>query len=262
MVNEANLLLILAVSFLGWKTKNLSGSGAIAAFFTGITVVSAFGWKGLIVLGAFFGTSSLWSKFRSSAKAEIEKKLAKTSERDWQQVVANGGSALIFSLLYIITDDAVYMLGAFTSLAAANADTWASEIGPLSKSDPISIRNLARVEKGSSGAVSLLGTLASLAGSLLIALISILLFKEISAEAAVIITCAGFFGSLADTILGAYVQIEYRCRRCGLETESPEHCGVKAEGLKGFSFINNEFVNFSSSFLAGSLTIMISNVIC
>ncbi|MGF2617078.1 DUF92 domain-containing protein [Rossellomorea aquimaris] len=260
-MNEAVLLLILAVSFLGWKTKNLSVSGAIAALFTGITVSSAFGWRGLVVLGAFFGTSSLWSKFRSSAKTEIEQRLAKTSIRDWQQVMANGGSALIFSLLYIITEDAIYMLGVFSSLAAANADTWASEIGPLSKSDPISFRNLRRVEKGSSGAVSLLGTLASLAGSFLIALLSLLLFKEISTESALLIMLAGFFGSLADTILGAFVQIEYRCRRCTLITESSEHCGIKTEGMKGIPLVNNEFVNFSASFLAGVLAIMIAHLI-
>ncbi|MGM0844250.1 MAG: DUF92 domain-containing protein [Bacillota bacterium] len=260
-MNEGILLLILLVSFAGWKTKNLSISGSIAALVTGTVISSAFGWRGLIVLGVFFATSSFWSKYRSSAKTDIQQRLAKTSQRDWQQVAANGGSAVLFSLLYIQTSDAGYLLGAFATLAAANADTWASEIGPLSKSNPISVRDFKRVEKGSSGAVSLKGTFASLAGAFTVALVSLCLFQEVTAAAAILITAAGFFGSLADTLLGAYLQLKYKCRRCGLITESPVHCGVSADRIKGIFFVNNEFVNFSASFLAGVLTVLIANII-
>jgi uncharacterized protein (TIGR00297 family) len=259
-VNDQPLLLflfILLVSIAGWKTKNLSASGSAAAVFTGTAVAWAFGWQGLLVLGVFFATSSFWSKYRSSDKTDIEKKLAKTSKRDWQQVMANGGSALIFSLLYIWSKDISFMAGAFASLAAANADTWASEIGPLSKWSPVSIRTWKRVEKGTSGAVSLLGTASSLAGAAAIALVSIGFFQEIGWKGTFLIVITGFLGSWIDTILGAFVQVEYVCPRCGIRTESSFHCEGKCERIQGSYLVNNEIVNFSASLFAGSVTVML-----
>jgi uncharacterized protein (TIGR00297 family) len=251
------LMLIVLVSLAGWKTRNLNASGAIAAILMGTAIAWALGWRGLMVLGVFFATSSFWSKYRSSEKTEIEKKLAKSSERDWQQVMANGGSAMIFSLLYIGTRDISYMAAAFASLAAANADTWASEIGPLTKASPVSVRTWKRVEKGTSGAVSLLGTAASLAGALAIALFSFGLFQEIGWKAAVLIIATGFSGSLIDTILGAFVQVEYVCSRCGLITEASVHCGVNCNKVKGTHLVNNEFVNFFASLFAGTATALL-----
>lgn len=243
--------LIVLVSIAGWKTKNLSVSGSVAAVMTGTAVAWAFGWRGLLVLGVFFASSSFWSKFKSSEKSAIEQKLAKTSMRDWQQVFANGGSAMVFALLYSSTQDISYLLGAFASLAAANADTWASEIGPLSKVSPISIKTWRRVESGTSGAVSLLGTFASFAGAITIAFISVGVFKDIDWPGGVIIAVTGFSGSLIDTLLGATLQVQYKCPRCGLVTEAPVHCRAKCQKIKGTYVVNNEFVNFAASLLAG-----------
>ena len=61
-------------------------------------------------------------------------------------------------------------------MAAANSDTWASEIGSMSKGKPISVKTFKRAERGTSGAVSLLGTFAAVVGSFLIALPSYFLF--------------------------------------------------------------------------------------
>ncbi|WP_409251358.1 DUF92 domain-containing protein [Bacillus sp. SCS-153A] len=258
MNNPAFLFLfILIVSVAGWKTKNLSVSGSLAAVMTGTAVASAFGWRGLFVLGVFFATSSFWSKFRSADKSDIELKLAKTAKRDWQQVIANGGSAMVFALLYSWTNDISYMAAAFAALAAANGDTWASEIGPLSKGNPVSVKTWRRVEKGTSGAVSWVGTSASFAGAFIIAIFSVGLFQGLGLKAGVLIVFTGFLGSIVDTLLGAFLQVEYQCPRCGLVTEAAVHCGMKCEKTKGAYVVNNEFVNFSASFIAGTVTALL-----
>jgi uncharacterized protein (TIGR00297 family) len=251
------LFIILIVSMGGWKTHHLSGSGAAAAVITGAAIALAFGWKGLLVLGVFFGTSSFWSKYKSSYKTEAEKKLAKTSKRDWQQVIANGGSAVLFSLIYIWTKDIRYLAGMCASLSAANADTWASEIGTLSKGAPISIRTWRSVERGTSGAVSLLGTAAGFLGAVTIGLVSAWLFQEAGWKTAAMVAGTGFLGSLIDTLLGAFIQVEYKCPTCGLKTEASIHCGGKCKKVKGIQLVNNEMVNFLASFFAGAATVIL-----
>jgi uncharacterized protein (TIGR00297 family) len=261
-VNEQILLFlfILVVSVSGWKTSNLSASGALAAILVGTAVAYALNWQGLVVLGVFFASSSFWSKYRKSEKIDIEDKLAKTSKRDWQQVLANGGGAMVFSIFFLWTGDTIYIIAAVSALAAANADTWASEIGPLSSGKPVSVRTFKQAAKGTSGAISALGTLASLGGSLIVAITAWALFEEISPSLMLLITAAGFLGSLIDTLLGAYVQIEYACKRCGQITEAPFHCDEKADKLKGFYIVNNEFVNFAASFLAGAAILIVEKI--
>jgi uncharacterized protein (TIGR00297 family) len=261
-VNEQFLLFlfILVVSVSGWKTKNLSASGALAAILVGTAVAYALSWKGLIVLGVFFASSSYWSKYRKNEKHEFEDKLAKTSRRDWQQVLANGGGAMVFSIFFLWTGETIYLIAAIASLAAANADTWASEIGPLSSGKPVSVRTFQKTPKGTSGAVSALGTLASLGGALIVAITAGVLYEEISPFLMIWITAAGFLGSLIDTVLGAYVQVEYKCKCCGQMTEARFHCDEKAEKIKGYYIINNEFVNFFASFLAGAALIIAAKI--
>ncbi len=61
----------------------------------------------------------------------------------------------------------IWLMGFIVCIASANSDTWASEIGSLSKKNPIYIRTFKRIERGTSGAISLLGSIAALSGSLL-----------------------------------------------------------------------------------------------
>ena len=54
--------------------------------------------------------------------------------------------------------------------AAANADTWSSELGILSKSPPFLITTFKPVPPGTNGAISILGLLAAIAGGATIGL--------------------------------------------------------------------------------------------
>jgi uncharacterized membrane protein len=64
-----------------------------------------------------------------------------------------------------------------------------------------------------------------------------------------VVTAAGFFGSLFDSWLGASVQAMYFCEACGKETERhPTHtCGHAARPLRGWRWLDNDWVNFLSS---------------
>lgn len=249
-------IIILLTAITGYLLKSLSISGAIAAFLTGLTVYSGFGINGLILLGVFFASSSLWSKYKSSAKKALDEKLAKGARRDWRQVAANGGTAAIFSIFNDFHYDVIWVIGFTVSMASSNSDTWASEIGSVSKRKPIYIRTFKRVDRGTSGAISLLGTTASLFGSLLIALVSALLFNLNTAQL-IIIFLFGFMGNIIDTLFGAYYQQAYICKICGIETEKKCHCRESTTRIKGLSFVDNDMVNFLSGLIAAVLAMVV-----
>ncbi|MDN3018529.1 DUF92 domain-containing protein [Paenibacillus sp. BSR1-1] len=246
--------MILITGASGYLLNSLTKSGAIAAFLTGLAVYIGFGVKGLFLLGAFFATSSLWSKYKSAAKASIEEKLAKGTTRDWRQVAANGGAAALFSIIYYFHNDSLWLMGFSVSLASANSDTWASEIGSLSRNNPIYIRTFKRIEKGTSGAISLLGSAAAISGALLIAILTMLLF-HLPVYEGLIIFLFGYLGNVIDTLVGAYYQQEYRCVNCGIHTEKKVHCGKPATRIKGVPFVDNDMVNFLSGSIAAILAI-------
>ncbi|MDP4171616.1 MAG: DUF92 domain-containing protein [Bacillota bacterium] len=245
---------IVLTALAGYALRSLTLSGALAALVVGIAVFHGFGLSGIVLLGIFFASSSAWSKYKSSMKVEIEERLAKGARRDWQQVLANGGLAGLVSVLYSVWPNNIYFMGFLVSLASANSDTWASEIGSLSKKKPFSVRSFTRVERGTSGAVSLLGTLSALAGSLLMAVSSVI-FLNLPFEKAVFVFVFGFLGNLLDTLLGAFFQSVYFCHTCCIETEKKFHCGKVTGKLRGLTILDNDVVNFLSGLLAVCLTI-------
>ncbi len=241
----------------GFNIKSLTLSGSIAAFIVGCCVALGFGWRGLVLLGAFFVSSSLWSKFNKHKKEQLAEILEKGDRRDWLQVVANGAVTSVASLLFYVTGSDTWQMAFIVSLAAANADTWASEIGVLSKRRPIHVFSLKAVEKGTSGAVSLLGFLSSIGGSLLIVTVASILLPVSSLTILLLMIVCGFAGSLIDTIMGALVQVKYKCEQCGIITEKLVHCGLKTAKVEGIGFINNDMVNLLSILLATFIGVLI-----
>lgn len=249
-------MFIFFTALAGFYLKLLSMSGSLAAFVIGIAVGWGFGLPGLLVLGFFFVSSSLWSKCKNKRKTRIEDMHEKGSRRDWQQVAANGGLAGLASLLYLAFPSPVWLVGFLISIAAANSDTWASELGSLSKRSPLSVRTLKAAETGTSGAISMLGTFAAIAGAFAIALLSVYLFRATLFELLLIFSL-GFAGNVIDTFLGAFFQAVYRCKVCGAEVEKRNHCGNKTALLRGKRFANNDFVNFLSVLAAAALGMLL-----
>ncbi|MEM4389475.1 MAG: DUF92 domain-containing protein [Candidatus Micrarchaeia archaeon] len=122
-------------------------------------------------------------------------------ERSWANVLANGGVpalVVIASALFSFPARAAYV----GSLAAVSADKFASELGVLG-GRPLALWSMKRVRPGTSGAVSLLGLLASIDGGALIGLTAWLLYPgTYSFVDVALIAGVGFIGSLFDTLLG------------------------------------------------------------
>ncbi|MBT3320777.1 MAG: DUF92 domain-containing protein [Anaerolineae bacterium] len=240
----------IIISLLAYKAKSLDKSGAIAAIVEGTLIFGLGGWEWAILLLTFFISSSALSKMFKKRKVDLEEKFDKGSRRDAMQVFGNGGLAAFFAFLHFFFPDSLWAwLGFSAALAAVNADTWATELGVLARSQPRMITNLKeKVEKGTSGGVSITGTLASLAGSAFIAL-----FAGIFSPSGeffsifMLITFAGLLGALFDSLLGATVQAIYYCPSCEKETERhPVHlCNTETRYFRGWKWLTNDWVNFA-----------------
>jgi uncharacterized protein (TIGR00297 family) len=238
------------IAYAAYRARSLDRSGAFAAVVVGTVIFGLGGLEWAILLLTFFITSSTLSRAFKSRKREANEKYAKGGQRDAGQVFGNGGLATVFAALHFFYPESAWpWLGFAASLAAVNADTWATELGVLNPSAPRMITDLrASVEKGTSGGVSSFGTLASLAGAGLIGLEAAVL----SPSGAnwiffLLVTLAGLLGSLFDSLLGATVQAIYYCPACQKETERhPTHgCGTSTYQIRGWSWLDNDWVNFA-----------------
>ncbi len=254
-------ILSVIVAVIGYKLKSLTILGGFATMLVGVSVAIGFGYGGLMLLGAFFASSSLWSKYKSDYKEKhISGKIEKGEQRDGVQVMANGGVPAILGIAMVVFPSPMLFSAFIASIAAANADTWASEIGSLSKKRPFLITSFKQVDPGTSGAVSSLGTIAALFGSIFICLLSYL-YWDLSIYITVLLVIVGFAGNLMDTILGATVQVSFKCKVCNVETEKTIHCDLRTLHHKGYQTINNDLVNFLSilfsAILAGLISVLL-----
>lgn len=244
-------ILAAIVSYVAYRARSLDKSGAIAATVVGTVIFGLGGWAWAILLLIFFVTSSGLSRAFKRRKAGLSEKFSKGNQRDAGQVFGNGGLATLFAALHAFYPESILpWIGFAASLAAVNADTWATELGVLNPTPPRLITNLSkRVEKGTSGGISLFGTLASLLGAAVIALPAVLLFPigTLNTNYFLLITIAGLAGSLFDSFLGATVQAMYYCPTDNKETEKhPVHtCGTQTVHIRGWTWLNNDWVNFA-----------------
>src|SRR5512145_2927265 len=170
-------LLAIVIAYLAYRAHSLNKSGAFAATLVGTIVFGLGGLQWAILLMIFFITSSGLSRAFKKRKQGLNEKFSKGHERDAGQVFGNGGLATLFVIVHAFYPESILpWIGFAASLAAVNADTWATELGVLNPTPPRIITNLSkRVEKGTSGGISFYGILASLLGSAVIALPAVLL---------------------------------------------------------------------------------------
>lgn len=245
----------ILIAFLAWRARTLSRSGAWAAAISGGLIFALGGWAWAILLLTFFLSSSALSRAFSKRKASLSEKFSKGSQRDWAQVLANGGLGAGLAILQALLPEQSWPWYAYIgAMAAVNADTWATELGVLNRTPPRKISTFQPVEPGTSGAISLGGSLAALGGAALIGLMAALV-SPADWQVIPLATIAGLAGSFFDSLLGATVQSIYFCPSCQKETERhPLHlCGETTQPLRGWVWLNNDWVNFLCSLVGAIL---------
>ncbi len=251
----AGFLLAVIIALVAFRAHSLNRSGALAAVLVGTVIFGVGGWQWAVLLLTFFITSSGLTRTFKKRKQDLEEKFSKGGQRDAGQVFGNGGLPTLFAgLSFFFPGEAWPWLAFAAALAAVNADTWATELGVLNPRPPRMITKLSKVvEKGTSGGVSLIGSLAALAGAGLIGILAVAVSPApVSPIMGLLVTLTGLAGSFFDSLLGATVQAMYFCPACNKETERhPLHlCNTPTTFLRGWHWLENDLVNFACGLLA------------
>lgn len=250
-ISYTNILLAVlfaaGIAYLSFKHKFLTNSGIISSCIFAIVLFGFGSWKWSIPIVTFFFTSSVLTNIRNRTNKISDEKITPLG-RDYLQVLSNGIIPLSLFIIYIFTEIEILYLLFCSSVAAVTADTWGTEMGGLRQNSTVLIISFKKVEQGTSGGVSIMGTLASLLGAFILGLVSLIWIKNNILDFLIIITLSGFFGSLVDSILGATMQVKYVCSICGKSIELKEHCNTASEKVKGLGFVDNNFVNLAASF--------------
>lgn len=208
----------------------LTPAGAAAALLVGAGVWWGLGWAGLVPLFAFLLGGSVLTRLATGRSA------ARTA----RQVLANGGVAALAALF-------ASWPAALGALAAAAADTWATEIGAYSPTPPRSIATGEPVAPGRSGGITPLGTLGGAVGAAVIAGLAGLVAPRASfgRMGTLLAASAGVLGMLSDSWLGATFQEIYTCPLCDAVSERAGSCHEPLRLTRGIRGLDNDAVNLA-----------------
>jgi uncharacterized protein (TIGR00297 family) len=174
---------------LGWLTTD----GAAAATVVGSVVFWGAGLAGALLLALFFASGSILTSLNQRRGA------ARTA----RQVLTNGGWAAAGAAAVPWRPDVGWAL-LMGSLATAQADTWATEVGAHAAHPPKLITTGNPVPPGTSGGITSLGTGAGVLGAILLALLGFAL--GVPLRAAALAAFAGMLGMMVDSVLGATLE--------------------------------------------------------
>jgi uncharacterized protein (TIGR00297 family) len=250
----------LVVVLAARRARSLAPSGGAAALLLG-TAACAAGWEWAALLILFFGAGTTLSHVGAAAKrARTASVVEKGDERDAAQVLANGGAFGAAALASLVAPSEPALAFGAGALAAAAADTFATEVGTLVGGTPRSLLTHRPVALGMSGGVTWAGTGASLAGAALLALSARALGW--SAQVACASFAGGVAGSLVDSLLGAAAQARRRCPQCDRPTERRVHdCGAITVADGGVAWLGNDAVNLASTATGGLLAALLLRLV-
>ena len=195
-----------AVAWAGHRVRTVSLSGAVIGALIGIAIYLGLGWRGWALLLATFIAASVASRLGIKRKVLLDIAEERGGRRGAGNAIANTGVAAIAAVLALTGGDAASARLAFAAaLAAGGSDTIASEIGKAWGRRTWSVTSLRRVPPGTSGAMSLEGTTAGLAGAFGLGAVAVALGLT-PASLLWTIVAGATAGSLLESWLGATLE--------------------------------------------------------
>ncbi|ADP76935.1 protein of unknown function DUF92 transmembrane [Methanothermus fervidus DSM 2088] len=191
-----DIFFCISIGIITYIRKDLDLAGSVLMVVLGLLILFAAGFNWLLILFIFLILGIISTKYQKEYKKKLgiyEKK------RSMKNVLSNG---IVPVAMAILGRYDRFVGGFIGSIAAATADTMASEIGIIQK--PRLITNLKKVPPGTDGGVSILGTVIGIVGAAIIGISAYFLNVcpniLLSLKVAII---SGIIGSFTDSFLGA-----------------------------------------------------------
>lgn len=199
----AALAVNAAAAWAGYRAGTVTAAGAICGAAIGTTIAATAGWPGWGVLVATFLAAAISSRLGVHRKTLLGIAEERGGRRGAGNAIANTGFAAGAALVSAFSPAAAPSLVAFTAaLAAGGGDTVASEIGKAWGTRTFLVTSMREVRPGTSGGMSLEGTIAGLAGACLIAALAVVL-GLVAPKALIAIVIGATVGSVAESALAA-----------------------------------------------------------
>ena len=158
-----------------------------------------------MLLLAFYLLGGGFTRYGYARKENLGIAQSHGGMRGYKNVYSNSLVPLILAICYGVYHNEIFIYAFIASVATANGDTLASEIGETSRSKPRMITTLRETEPGVDGGVTPLGEAASIAGALIIGILATVtgMTGPFGIVAGAI---GGFLGTNFDSFLGATLQ--------------------------------------------------------
>lgn len=198
MINWAYVLILFILGFITYQRKSLDLFGSAVMIIMGIVIIFSAGTNWLLLIILFLVMSLLATKYSKKYKMSLGEFEGRRTSKN---VISNGVVACFMAAFggYYLT----FVGGFIGAIATATADTLASEIGVLDQ-NPRLITTFQKVNPGTNGAVSVLGTAVGIAGAAVIGIAAYFLGIMPNALSAILVSIiSGTVGCFMDSILGA-----------------------------------------------------------
>jgi uncharacterized protein (TIGR00297 family) len=197
------LVLNAGVAAAGYFARTVTVGGAVTGAVIGVAVYLGTGWEGWTLLFASFLATALatFAGFRRKARAGIAED--RGGRRGPGNAIANTAVAAWAALLCLgVTQPSLAKLAMVAALVTSASDSVASEVGKAWGKSTWLLAGLRKVRPGTSGAVSVEGTLAGIAAALGLAALAVALGLMPSRWIAPVVVAATV-ASLVEGALGA-----------------------------------------------------------
>jgi uncharacterized protein (TIGR00297 family) len=195
----------LALGIGAYFAKAADSDAVLSETIICLLVILFGGLPWFLLLLAFYLLGGGFTHYGYAYKRALGIAQSRGGVRGYKNVYSNSLIPLAMAICYGVYGSEMFIYAFIGSVATANGDTLASEIGETSRSKPRMITTLKETEPGVDGGVTPLGEAASFAGALLISLLAAGT-GMVGSFGIVAGTIGGFLGTNFDSLLGATLQ--------------------------------------------------------